>query len=539
MLLFNQISELDLKRFENFVDLYGVNKFNYCGNERYLRFWDKNKKNLFKLLGNQLIYEVPFEFTAPNTFTRAVDFATEKENMDFYKKVQTAAYNVGCPVGCLRFINRTNSIEDNAIDWCSETVLDSRIDKKPVKIREGMKYIKAFAKFIEYYELHELKKEFEQYRIRHSMLLADFKIKGTLCLSIHPLDFVTMSDNANSWSSCMSWAEGGCYRAGTVEMMNSEYAIVAYLKTDKKIYDFGKHGSSDEEYQWNSKQYRQLFFVSDEFLLTGKSYPYGNKEITKSIFNLIKELAENNCNWTYNHEDTYEWYYWDTKFVMNMMYNDILNDGDRTYPIAYNFCDADCLEYNLSGEAPCLVCGDLHMLIEDNYYSLEDEGPETYYNSRFKNTSMLYCKDCNKKIHCRCCGELGSETNALAVINGGLCEDCWNAYARLDPVTNEIFVIERNLLNGYLIDCTAYLILDGTNPSVNDFIKIKENKWAVPILASEETLSDLDRKGELIYKDIENSRGFEYRILIPAPNSTIDWSKFFYENLVTPKFIGN
>ena len=65
----------------------------------------------------------------------------------------------------------------------------------------------------------------------HSRMLNDKRLEGELCLSIHPLDYMTMSENNCDWTSCMNWPEGGCYRGGTIEMMNSPMVIVAYLKS--------------------------------------------------------------------------------------------------------------------------------------------------------------------------------------------------------------------------------------------------------------------------------------------------------------------
>ena len=44
-----------------------------------------------------------------------------------------------------------------------------------------------------------------------------------------------MSDNNSGWESCMSWRNNGCYRRGTVEMMNSPYVIVAYLMLEELV----------------------------------------------------------------------------------------------------------------------------------------------------------------------------------------------------------------------------------------------------------------------------------------------------------------
>ena len=61
---------------------------------------------------------------------------------------------------------------------------------------------------------------FEDFRIAQSLVTNQANLKGYITLSIHPLDYMTMSDNNCGWDSCMSWQEEGCYRQGTVEMMN-------------------------------------------------------------------------------------------------------------------------------------------------------------------------------------------------------------------------------------------------------------------------------------------------------------------------------
>ena len=62
--LYDYISELDWKRIENYISLYGT-KEGYKGNEEYLDDWRQCKKKLFHLLGGELIKRVPFEFEMP------------------------------------------------------------------------------------------------------------------------------------------------------------------------------------------------------------------------------------------------------------------------------------------------------------------------------------------------------------------------------------------------------------------------------------------------------------------------------------------
>ena len=42
---------------------------------------------------------------------------------------------------------------------------------------------------------------FESNRLRQSQIMNDARIKATLCLSIHPIDYLTASLNENNWRS--------------------------------------------------------------------------------------------------------------------------------------------------------------------------------------------------------------------------------------------------------------------------------------------------------------------------------------------------
>ena len=539
MTLINKLSKVDYNRFENYVCTFGVARKNYCGNEQYLRFWDKNKINLFKLLGNQLIYEMPHEFESKYAYADTLDFMEEKENVQFFAKLKAAAYKNGCPVEATRFITRQHNICKNSIDWFTEVTLDTMEDKKPVKISECMRYTKALAKFIEYYDLHDFKKEFEKYRIRHSMLLASFKVKGVLCLSIHPLDFVTMSDNANDWSSCMSWSNDGCYKAGTVEMMNSKYAVVAYLKSENKVYNFGKNNNS-EEYQWNSKQYRQLFYIDEDFLLSGKSYPYRSDELTEIIFDKLLELAKTNCGWIYKNNYSYNWERDDVKFITDMMYNDILNAIDYDYKIAHNFSDGCYI--NLSGPAPCLVCGECHVLEERDYDDIGyDEDSDSidevaeFYNSRYETTESLICRDCKSKTVCGECLSNEAELSATIVDEVRFCRNCWNKHVRINPLTGELFTIFNSSYSDEFSDFQLYMKVFGDD---YECISAEGDKY-VRLWLPYETLRDLIREGHTTTEAVKSVNNFwRYDIYILNENSGIDAEALKFKNLVTPEFVG-
>lgn len=125
----------------------------------------------------------------------------------------------------------------------------------------------------------------EKCRIIHSQALNSTKIEGTLCLSIHPMDYITMSDNDYGWESCMTWTredEPGEYRTGTIEMMNSPSVVIAYIKGNKPYHPLG----NDEV--WSNKKWRELFIVDKEFISGIRAYPYQEDEFEDII---IKELA--------------------------------------------------------------------------------------------------------------------------------------------------------------------------------------------------------------------------------------------------------
>ena len=119
---------------------------------------------------------------------------------------------------------------------------------------------------------------------------------GELCLSIHPMDYMTMSDNDNNWQSCMNWMNNGDYRLGTVECMNSPYVLVAYLHNPN-------HSMSIGPYEWNSKHWRELFIIHPEMISEVKGYCFQDENLTNTILMWIKELAHNNLDWDYDNDE--------------------------------------------------------------------------------------------------------------------------------------------------------------------------------------------------------------------------------------------
>ena len=259
---------------------------------------------------------------------------------------------------------------------------------------------------------------FESYRVAVSMALNTASIKGKLCLSIHPLDYMTMSDNDCNWDSCMSWMDKGSYCQGTVEMMNSPYIVVAYLaaSTPMKLFD----------QEWNNKKWRSLYIVHPDFITSIKGYPYQIPEVDKIVVNKLKDLvhaADPNLEYGEVVEYTYpKLKTTDNRtirftFHTDHMYNDFgLNSSTHCGCVSKNISDDVVVNY--SGESECMWCGST---IFD-----EDDGD-------------LTCGACFSHTYCACCGEPWP-SSALYEVAGGdwVCEDCIKLYYELS-FANEMY----------------------------------------------------------------------------------------------------
>ena len=299
---------------------------------------------------------------------------------------------------------------------------------KKYRINRGCKTSKALGKLANIFNLPG----WEDYRICLSQILNQRELTGELTISIHPLDYMTMSDNTYGWESCMSWEEEGIYRQGTVEMMNSKCVIVAYLA--------GNDPMSIGKYFWNNKKWRQLFVFDPNLIIGVKDYPYHNSELGKEVINWIKDLAKERLGWNYGdivkhnidsniHFDSFPdeknefWLdiYTDnmyddfgcTKFhwlALSLNINpDDINDADDCYH------KTPFLTIPYSGASQCMVCGNL--------------------NPSFENESCLACDICQYFTQCEYCGDFVEES--FEVDEMIFCADCYDSLVHKCLTCNE------------------------------------------------------------------------------------------------------
>ena len=279
--LFELLSKEDCEKIEwyirNFAGLGGDSSDMKASLDYILRFWAYNKQSLYKMLGNNLIIsrKVNYSRTYEDMSDDYYDyFGRNGDGYEFRNTFNGEVENL-YREGVL-----TNNQYFTMANLLNVEILMSNIydgesfkltyNNKTLMINKGMKLSKMLGKMSDILNID--RDIYEKFRIAHSQFLNQKNISGELCLSIHPLDYMTMSDNDCGWDSCMRWQNGGGeYRQGTVEMMNSPIILEAYLKSDKDMELWRKNGQS---VMWNSKRWRELFIVDENLILGINGYLY-------------------------------------------------------------------------------------------------------------------------------------------------------------------------------------------------------------------------------------------------------------------------
>ena len=432
------ISEHDKLVMENYINAYSGGKVKADMNH-ILRFWSNNKTTLYQLLGNSLTYT--FEATIeknndelreqyrdkvrenPNilNFTKAVEQVIQDYNNEQMKLMEEKdPFSFYCSqfYGVIGF----ESIFDNMYNGRSG-ILD--LKGHSIKIVSGMKTMKIIARIAkEFVNEYPDLKYFEDFRLAISQILNDKSYNGKITFSIHPLDFMTMSDNECDWSSCMSWRENGCYRMGTVEMMNSPYVLVAYIESKSPM-------TMPDGTLWNNKRWRELFIIDKQGIFAIKGYPYWNNELEKICLSALKELAHDNLAWKFDptyHDISFDNGYPGTIYYtiptterqihMEIISNNMYNDLRYQHHLAILPYDPSDIYIHYSGEAECVCCGE-----KTNGYDSEE---------------YIICDNCNTSQYCTLCDTRCGEDEGYRIDDQFICESCYSSEVAEDILTNEL-----------------------------------------------------------------------------------------------------
>ena len=292
---------------------------------------------------------------------------------------------------------------------------------KTIKVTNGCKPMKMIARIATAFKI-----DIEDLRLAHSRILNQKELRGELCLSIHPLDFMTMSDNDYGWSSCMSWMNRSDYRMGTVEMMNSPRVVVAYLKGSSDFI------LGDAFTPISNKKWRTLIVVDSDTITGVKGYPFQNDDLTIEALSWMKELMESANYGPYTEKPALisdsreEWHeelqqYVEVEFDTDRMYNDF---GWHHWSYLNKKSEGSIFT-NFSGPCECMQCGQ----------DLTDDYAEPH---------MLICDCCDETKRCYCCGDAHSPEELYTMEDGEeVCENCREENYHTCPVTNKTLHVDH------------------------------------------------------------------------------------------------
>ena len=389
--------------------------------------WLEAKRDIIEAFGGKLIVELP------QTMHFRLDAQDRKKYFDeFVYDIDRVYHNDSL----VRFLTENK-------DGFYDNIVQNTYEVDDIKVPKGMKIVKAF----KYFEKNE--RLLEQFQIKASQIIQEDKIEGTLCLSVHPLDFLSTSMNTYNWRSCH--ALDGEYRAGNLSYMVDKSTIVCYLKGADNI----QIPLFPIDVPWNSKKWRVLMYLSDnwDMIFASRQYPFSSKIGLDVTLTYLKEAlklsGDRYTPWKdiyidkYKDERSEDIYLYDKYIPMKRrLYpiNEIVDDGkgsqqfnDLLRSSTYNhpyysikddwwwFEESDIPHFTIGGEVKCLCCG----------------------GETIKDPDIMVCRHCAEEYGffededscvCDCCGGRIYDGEWVEVEGEVICTNCFE---------RECFVCDR------------------------------------------------------------------------------------------------
>lgn len=285
--------------------------------------------------------------------------------------------------------------------------------------------------------------------------LNPMQVKRTALLSLHPCDYLEMSNSKNSWSSCHC-LDGGEYHAGTLSYMNDECSMIFYTVDD---------GVTESFYAF-PKRTRQVFCFQNGILLQSRLYPQTDDDNTREIYRNIVQRTIADCLALPN------------LWLLKREYEEV-SRRVQTHDDALHYCDYEHKYYkpNISLLKGAGVGEDDTILIGHAAYCLDCAELVT-------ETNTTYCDDCSDGgyVSCDDCGHRIYEDEAQYIDGRYYCEDCCSYCEHCHEYatsTSEVRGYNDNILYVctscleehyfYCEDCGEYFLEDGGQETSEGF----------------------------------------------------------------------
>ena len=276
-------------------------------------------------------------------------------------------------------VNRDN-FYDNKVNQEYETRSKKIIPK-------NTKLIKAF----KFFELGDT--ALREVQDRASRLIQEDKIEGNLCLSVHPLDYLSLSENTYHWRSCHSL--DGCYRAGNLSYMADNCTIVCYLKSENQC----KLPNFPQSVPWNSKKWRTLVYMNEDFTygVSGRAYPFNSTVgVSYVLKELIQSFSKNIDEYSIfspadgADNDIIKLKIYDCS---DLHYNDVLRSQVGNILVVKKNTEEKLKNICVGWDVSCILCGSEDIASNNDTMLCEHCAAEAGYD-----TNYIICPICNSRV---------------------------------------------------------------------------------------------------------------------------------------------
>jgi len=458
---------------ECFNDVYEVVSRNFSGAKieqamiSNLEKWQANKEHLYNLLGGKMIYK-------SDTFLgTATDEVISEAYDNFLQQLDEWAnnsdYETRDNIITLMRVTRFNVCKEGFLNnkftynYASQDFYDLPKPKNAFYVEEGSKYSKSMKFFI---KDKDILRRIQDLYSTYTQKLSTNKKMMNVYLSIHPLDYLTVSENRYGWRSCHAISDGD-YRAGNFNYMVDNTTLVAYVMEDKEEDLFNDTYWPIGEVRWNSKIWRCLIHIDEKGMFLNKQYPYTSDvfldqtevvldELTNHLFD--KKVVANRSERVAWENTDYPMFFSDLDNNDRGVYAKELKDkeayrmpnGNLGYVTVRIGEDAYCLDCGTLGasdtysctcnqcsgtsECCCDICGSYWP--SDSMYYIHDEN--VCPNCRDDN--YFECGSCHELFH----NDYGHYSN---LFGSTLCDQCYTSItSSLEPF-NILYLSNQSTIN--------------------------------------------------------------------------------------------
>lgn len=222
--------------------------------EDYLKDWAKAKAPIFELFGHKLQIVRTVDLVVDENVMRDQIESLCKQYPEFAASIKQFSTE--------EWLNNEVSRvgEDNLFGWVFPKICKK--NAKPTKI---------LSKLIQN----------EQFDIDVSKIMQNRTVQGNVVLSIHPLDYITMSTNTHKWGSCIHIIEG-FNKVGGYSLMLDNTTIIAFADNGADAVYHNNWG----RFEWNNKTFRQCIYLTD----SGFTFGHYNGTVSEEVRDMWDEM---------------------------------------------------------------------------------------------------------------------------------------------------------------------------------------------------------------------------------------------------------